>query len=215
MSFEKKICIIGAGGFGREVLCCIMDIYAGSGKNIADLACFMVDDEHFKTSEILGVEVIPRSKFDYKLYDITVAIGDPTARKKVVESLPADASYATILHPSVVCSPFVEIGEGTIITAGCIITCDIKLGKHTHLNLDTTIGHDCQLGDYFTTAPGAKISGNCNFGECVYFGTNACVRQAVTICDNVTIGMGGVVVKNITEPGVYVGNPLTKLEKKS
>jgi len=47
----------------------------------------------------------------------------------------------------------------------------------------------------------------------VYFGTNSCVRQKITICDNVTIGMGGVVVKNITEPGVYIGNPVQKLVK--
>ena len=70
------------------------------------------------------------------------------------------------------------------------------------------------MGDFFTTAPSANISGNCNFGDCVYFGTNSAVRQGVKICDNVTIGMGGVVVKDITEEGVYIGNPLKKLEKK-
>ena len=39
-----------------------------------------------------------------------------------------------------------EIGAGSIITAGCIITTNIKIGKHSHLNLHTTIGHDCELG---------------------------------------------------------------------
>jgi acetyltransferase-like isoleucine patch superfamily enzyme len=46
----------------------------------------------------------------------------------------------------------------------------------------------------------------------VYFGTNSSVRQGITICQDVVIGMGGVVVKNITESGIYVGNPATKLE---
>jgi acetyltransferase-like isoleucine patch superfamily enzyme len=70
------------------------------------------------------------------------------------------------------------------------------------------------MGDFFTTAPAANISGNFHFGDCVYFGTNSAIRPGVKICDNVTIGMGGVVVKDITEEGVYIGNPLKKLEKK-
>jgi len=32
----------------------------------------------------------------------------------------------------------------------------------------------------------------------------------IEICDNVVIGAGSVVTKNITEPGVYYGNPARK-----
>ena len=62
------------------------------------------------------------------------------------------------------------------------------------------------------SAPGAKISGNCEIGECVYFGTNASVRQKIKICDNVIIGLNAGVVKNINEPGVYAGVPVTKIK---
>jgi sugar O-acyltransferase (sialic acid O-acetyltransferase NeuD family) len=211
---EKKICILGAGGFGREVLCCLIDSIAMTNLKIEDIACFMVNDDNFTENKIMGIEVIPQSKFDPELYNVVVAIGDPTTRKRVVESLPNDTKYTTIIHPSAIISEFVKIGEGSIITAGTIITCNIKIGKHAHLNLQTTIGHDCVIGDFFTTAPATNVSGNCHFGECVYFGTNSSVKQGITICDNVTIGMGGVVVKNITEEGVYIGNPLKKLDKK-
>jgi sugar O-acyltransferase (sialic acid O-acetyltransferase NeuD family) len=211
---EKKICILGAGGFGREVLCCLIDAIATTNLKIEEIACFMVSDEHFKENKIMGVDVIPQSKFDPSLYKVVVAIGDPSSRKRVVESLPKKTEYTTIIHPSAIISEWVKIGEGSVITAGTILTCNISIGKHAHLNLQTTIGHDCTIGDFFTTAPAANISGNCLFGECVYFGTNSSVRQGVQICDNVTIGMGGVVVKDITEEGVYIGNPLKKLEKK-
>jgi UDP-3-O-[3-hydroxymyristoyl] glucosamine N-acyltransferase len=106
-----------------------------------------------------------------------------------------------------------EIGKGSIITMGSIVTCNVAIGDHSQLNLHTTIGHDCRIGHYFTTAPGAHISGECEIGHNVYFGTNASVRQGVRICDDVTIGMGGVVVKDIVEAGVYIGNPLRKLER--
>ena len=214
MNNEKKICIIGAGGFGRETLLCIIDGIATTNLKIEETACFMVEDEYLAENKIMGVEVIPQSNFDPKLYNVVVAIGDPSTRKRVVESLPDETTFTKVIHPNAIISEWVQIGEGSIITAGVIITCNIKIGKHSQLNLHTTIGHDCELGDYFTTAPGANIIGNCTFGEKVYFGTNASVRQGVSICNDVTIGMGGVVVKNIYESGIYIGNPLKKLEKK-
>jgi sugar O-acyltransferase (sialic acid O-acetyltransferase NeuD family) len=213
-NMDKQICIFGTGGFGREVLCCLIDAVANTSGKIEDLACFMVSDDQFKEAEIMGIKVIPQSGFDVARHQVIVAIGDPFARKKVVESFPANTSFATIIHPSAVISKWVEIGEGSIVTAGTILTCNIKIGKHAHLNLHTTIGHDCVIGDYFTTAPAANVSGNCHFGACVYLGTNASIKQGIAICDNVTIGMGGVAVKNVTEEGIYIGNPLKKLEKK-
>ena len=97
---EKKICILGAGGFGREVLCCLIDAIATTNLKIEDIACFMVSDEHFKEDKIMGVDVIPQSKFDPNLFNVVVAIGDPSSRKRVVESLPTQTTYTTIIHPS-------------------------------------------------------------------------------------------------------------------
>lgn len=208
---DKKLCVVGTGGFGRETLLVFIDSIAGSGLNYEDHAVFMVADEDHKESELLRIPVIKQSEFDPELYGVVIGIGDPQVRKKVVNQLPDETTYVSLVHPSVVMSEWVELGEGSVITAGTIITCNIKIGKHAHLNLHTTIGHDCIIGDYFTTAPGAKISGICTFGECVYFGTSACVKQGVTIVDDVVIGMGGVVIKDIEESGVYVGNPLRSL----
>lgn len=211
---RKKICIVGAGGFGRETLSYLIDSIANTNLKIEDVACFMVDDKYFNEKQIMGIDVIPSSQFKPDLYKVVVAIGDPKARKRVVESLPPETTFTSIIHPNAIISKWVDIGEGSIITAGVILTCNIKIGKHAQLNIHTTIGHDCVIGDFFTTAPGVNISGNCVFGDKVYFGTNSSVRQGVSICNNVTIGMGGVVVKDISESGTYIGNPLKKLEKK-
>jgi sugar O-acyltransferase (sialic acid O-acetyltransferase NeuD family) len=211
MKTRKKIGIIGAGGFGKETLVCLSDSIANTNLKIEDIAVFLVSDELVESDFILGIPVIPLSKFEPKKYDVVIAVGDPTSRKKLVENLPKNTTFTTIIHPTASISKWVSIGEGSIVTAGVVLTCDIKIGKHAHLNLHTTIGHDCTMGDYFTTAPAANISGHCEFGDCVYIGTNASIRQEVKICDDVTIGMGGVVLKTIPESGVYVGNPLKKL----
>ena len=93
----------------------------------------------------------------------------------------------------------------------CRLT-NVKIGKHAHLNLLTTIGHDCEIGDYFTTAPGSKISGNCKIYDCVYVGTNASIKQKLSIESFTTIGSGAAVVKDIEEPGVYAGVPAKKIK---
>ena len=87
-----------------------------------------------------------------------------------------------------------------------------QMKKHAHLNLITTIGHDCSIGDYFTTAPGVQISGNEIIGDRVYFGTRSCVKEKIHICDDVTIGMNSGVVKKITESGTYIGTPAKKIK---
>jgi sugar O-acyltransferase (sialic acid O-acetyltransferase NeuD family) len=214
MRFIKKIGIVGAGGFGKETLCCLIDSLGNTDFNTADIARFFVGDDYFETDSVLGIPVMPLSQFDPQKYDAVIAVGDPLSRKRLVESLPKDTTFATIIHPTAVISKWVTIGEGSIVTAGSILTCDIKIGKHAHINLLTTIGHDCVIGDYFTTAPSVNISGHCTLGDGVYLGTNVSIKQSVKICSNVTIGMGGVVLKNIDEAGVYIGFPLKKLEKK-
>ena len=210
---ERIICIIGTGGFARETLSCLIDGIASTGLKIEKIAVFMERDDVYNETEIMGVPVIKESEFIVDDYSVVVAIGDPIKRKKVVESLPPKTNFITIIHPTAIISDWVKIGKGSIITAGTILTCNINIGKHAQINLQTTIGHDCSIGNYFTTAPNVNISGDCEFGECVYFGTNSAIRQGIKICNNVTIGMGGIVVKDINDEGVYIGNPVKKMTK--
>lgn len=207
----KRICIFGTGGFGREVLCLLMDNFKNSGTDYRDVACFMIDDEDYTVNEVMEVPVIRKSEFDASRYKIIVGVGEPSIRRKIVESLPAETEYATLIHHTAILSHSISIGEGSIICAGCILTCNINIGKHAHLNLQTTVGHDCIIGDYFTTAPGVRISGICTIGDEVYFGTNASIRQKINVCDHITIGMGATVVKDLQDPGIYVGSPAHKL----
>lgn len=212
-ALQKKVCIIGAGGFGKEVLCLALDVYAHTGLEPHEVAVFMVDDPFFRSPFVNGVPVVKRSDFDPAPYDCVVAIGDSVARAQVVDSMPATTTWATLIHPNVVMSRWVTIGEGAVVTAGNILTCNITIGRHVQLNLGSTVGHDCVIGDFFTTAPGVNISGNCTIGDRVYFGSSAAAREKLNICSDVVVGMGGIVVKHVTEPGVYVGNPAKRMER--
>ena len=192
--------LIGNGGFAKEIIA-----------HIGDPTIKRFIDDHYWEE---GNEYIrPLSEFDSSKYEVLIAIGDPKMRYDMSQRLPSNTKYFSFIHPSVqVLDKDLEIGEGSIICAGCILTTNIKIGKHAHLNLHTTIGHDCRIGDYFTTAPGVKVSGNCKIYNCVYIGTNASIKEKISIHSLVTIGMNGAVVKHIEEPGTYVGVPVKKIK---
>lgn len=197
-----KKAIIGAGGFGREVKSLLLD------NNPNEIIDFFVDDKYVDDLSF------PISSLNITEYEVVIAIGDPATREKIVNSLPKDTKYFKAIHKSVqILDSNVDIGEGSIICSSSILTTNIKIGKHCHLNLQTTIGHDVRVGDFFTTAPGAKVSGNCSIGDRVYVGTNASIREKIKICADTTIGLNAGVVKNILEPGIYVGVPAKRINK--
>lgn len=112
--------------------------------------------------------------------------------------------------------PFVEIQKD--VTIGC----RTKVQSHSFICELVSIGDDCFIGhgvmfinDLF--AKGGPARGDktlwkeTKIGNHVSIGSNATILP-VTICDNVVIGAGAVVTKNITEPGVYVGNPAKKIK---
>lgn len=204
--------IIGTGGFAREVYFVIEEMGL---KN--EFGGFLEPAQYWKSEfnekRIYGHKILHQEDFNSKTDEAIIGIGDPVLRHKVTQQLPPDTHYSTVIHPSASISKYVKIGEGAIITAGCIITVDIEIGKQCQLNLLSTIGHDCKIGDFFTTAPDVNISGLCNIGNFVYFGTNASIKQGISVCDNVTIGMGATVLKNINESGIYIGSPAKLLQK--
>lgn len=179
--------IIGKGGFAREVA-----LY------------FKFKSLFFENKEIDNAKNnIPT----------VIAIGDGNVRAKIANEYP-DLEYGVFMDNRNLYGNAL-IGKGTIICPGTILTTDIKIGNHVILNLNCTVGHDTVIGDYTTASPGVNISGNVNIGKRCYLGTNSVIREGITICDDVVIGAGGVVVKDITEPGTYVGNPVKRLPTKA
>lgn len=201
-----SVAIFGTGGFAREVACVLHDL--GRGDRIA---AFHEPDAVYQPRELLGVPVRPQSEFEPGRHRAVIGIGNPNVREKVVGELPPETVFDTLVHPAAVVSQWVEIGDGTIVCAGAVLTCQIEIGKHCHFNLNTTVGHDCVFGDFCTIAPGTNISGNVTLGTRVDVGTQAAFRQNLRVCDDVVIGMGAVVLKDIVEPGTYIGAPARKV----
>jgi len=117
-------------------------------------------------------------------------------------------NYATLIDPGVrFHHNHIAIGTGTVICAGTILTTDIRLGNHVQINLDCTVGHDTEMEDYVTLAPGVHISGRVKICRGAYIGTGASVIPGVTIGAKATIGAGAVVVRDVPAGETHVGIP--------
>ena len=196
----KSVIILGAGGFSREA--------RDWAEQMGGLRVEAFLDERPKSSELDGLPVISDwsqlKKFDH----FVLGVGDPGVRAKFLKlGYDHGSKPLTVIHPSVVIGRKVEIGEGSVICPKTVITTNIIIGSGVCINLTCTVGHDSRVGHFVTLSPGANISGGCVIGENTYIGTNATMREYTSFPANSVLGMGGVLVKSVEVPGVYVGNP--------
>ena len=198
---KEKLLIIGASGHGKVVA--DIAIKMDKWQSIA----FLDDDDSIKSC--MGLKVIGKSTdaFTYlKDADIFVAIGNNATREKTQGRLEIEgASMATIIHPSAVIGTDVEIGTGTAIMAGVVINCSTHIGKGCIVNTGATLDHDNVIEDYVHISPGANLAGTVCIGRGSWLGTGSIVSNNVNICSECKVGAGAVVVKDISEPGTYVG----------
>ncbi|HLO73765.1 MAG TPA: NeuD/PglB/VioB family sugar acetyltransferase [Flavobacterium sp.] len=205
----KKIAIIGAGGFGREVKMLIDQINAVENKY---QFIGYYDDGKEKGTLINGFPVLGMvADLNSVSEEITVALalGNPVYKKNVVTLIHnSNITYETLIHPSVLIgNDDVLIGKGAVICAGNIITCNIIIKDYVTINLACTIGHDTVLEDYVSLMPGVNVSGEVVVEEAVYVGTGAKIINQVFVGKNTTIGAGAVVSKSLPENCTAVGIP--------
>lgn len=206
----KKLIIVGAGGFAREVAWLVERINAT--EPVWELLGF-TDDNPKLWGNIIngypvlgGVQVLVEHKDAY----VVCAVGSAKVRKLLINKIQeefSDIRFATLVDPTVQMSQHVEVGEGSIICAGSIATVNILIGAHVHINLDCTIGHDAVLEDFVTVYPSVNISGMTRFGQCVELGTGAQITQGISVGTHTIIGAGAVVIRDIPDSCTAVGNP--------
>jgi sugar O-acyltransferase (sialic acid O-acetyltransferase NeuD family) len=182
--------LVGNGGHAREVM-----VQMG------------IKLDRFVDDQYVDDETYPISKLDPEKHVVMVAVANSRDRFDIVQRLPKGIQFFTFVHPTALLMGDVEIGEGSFVGAYSILTTNIKIGKHAILNRGNQIGHDCEIGDYFSAMPGAIVSGNVKIHDLVYMGNNSSIREKLSIHSLSTVGMNSAVVKHIEEPGIYVGCP--------
>jgi sugar O-acyltransferase (sialic acid O-acetyltransferase NeuD family) len=167
----RKLLVYGAGGHGREMVWLARELpeqYEPVG---------FVDDAP-RVAELAGLPVLTLAEAaeQFPGAHIVSGIGDSAVREATMEKARnAGLAAATLVHPGVVRSDSVCIGEGTIVAAGSVLSVDITVGRHVQINLGCTINHDCFIEDFATLSPGVRLAGNVRIERHAFLGIGAVV----------------------------------------
>src|SRR6478672_11038479 len=186
----KDIVIIGAGGFGREVKI-IIDAINKISKHYNFLGFY---DDGIEKGKIINNFPVLGNLSDLNAVQsetaVALGIGNPQTKSKIVGLLQnPNLWFPTLIHPhTTISDDEIRIGQGSIICAGTIITCNIKIGQFVTLNLLCTVGHDAIIDDYASFMPSVNISGEVHIEEKVYVGTGASIINQLSIGPSTVIG---------------------------
>ena len=206
----KKIVVISGGGHAKVVISILRKLkeyqiigytdIEDKGK-IFDVSYLGNDKEFQKKNEnikyaAIGIGQIQKYKF----------------RKKIIKSYLINGfDFPVIISPDAIVNEQVEIGKGTVVMDGVVINTGTKIGEFCIINTKSSIDHECCIGDYIHIAPGVTISGGVEIGNDTFIGVGATIIQYKKIGKNIIIGAGSVVVSDINNSGIYMGNPVKKI----
>ncbi len=203
---KNTLLILGASGHGKVAA----DIAAFSYKKVL----FIDDDKNAVGTK--GVPVVGDSSYAVihkNDCDVFVAVGNSKIREKLNTYYKENGvTLVSLVHPNACVSANTDIGTGTIIMAGAAVNTDCHIGNGVIVNTGATIDHDNMIDDYAHISVGAHVAGSCVVGKCTWIGAGATVSNNVNICSSCMIGAGAVVIKDIKEPGTYVGVPVEKIK---
>jgi len=202
----KNVIIFGCGGHSRSVV----DVLLSYQK---DCNIFFIDENASLDERIFNFPVM---KY-YNLIDevIFIALGNNFERKQrydFLQNRKLDKNLINIISPLSYIGREVNIGLGCFIGNYCHIGPYATIGDNTVINHGASIDHEVIIGNHCHIGPNATISGRSKIGDLVFLGVGSTVVDKITICSNVTIGAGAVVVKDIMESGTYVGVPAVKVK---
>lgn len=197
----EVISILGAGGHAKVVI----EIAEDLGYNIN------VYDQDPTIREILQYSVSNHVDELKNKDNIFFAFGNNYSRK--INSLKYKPITFNLIHPTAVVSRNAKLGYGNVVMAGAIINSSTVIGNHCVINTSASIDHDCVIADFVHISPSAALAGNVRVEEGSHIGINACIKQNITVGKWSVVGAGAVVVKDVPDNVVVVGNPARIIKK--
>lgn len=211
----KKIVLYGAGGLAREVAYLIERINRGTPAY--ELMGFIVDEAYYHDGmRINGYPVLGTRQWLLAHKEevvCTCAIGEPVPRESIQEELErSGVCFETLISPEVEIHATVEIGAGTVIAHGVLMTVNVKIGKGVIVNGGTTLGHDSEVGDYTCIMGGCGVTGHVKIGRRVRIGGHAFLVPHITVGDDAVVAAGSVVFTKVKSKRYVLGNPAKRIE---
>lgn len=209
---KKRLIIISAGAFGREVRDISEGIQLQQGKEVPwAFAGFLDDRIDILKDKNAAEAVILGAPSDYQPQESDLficAIGDPKVRREYADMIRAKGGkFATLIEPWSRVGRGAHIGDGCLIGPFCAVSCDLSIGADTVITAHVTIGHDVTVGRSCHIGAYAFIGGGAELGDEVTLHPHAVVLPGVRIGNGCTVGAGAVAVSEIRAGTTVFGSP--------
>lgn len=204
----KKTILIGSGGHAKSLLSMI------DNDSLFEGYCDIQESKEFRLN-YLGTDdcIIDRFSQDEYYVHCAVVYGKDfnlDLRKKILDKYKY-FEKTTFVAKSAIVNESAIIGDGVEVFEGCILG-SVQISADSIVNTGTIIEHDVIIGENVFIGPGSIICGGVRISSNVMIGAGVRIKDDVFVCEDAIIGIGSVVIKDIIEPGTYVGNPCRKIK---
>jgi sugar O-acyltransferase (sialic acid O-acetyltransferase NeuD family) len=135
------------------------------------------------------------------------------ARADVIRGLGIPRTrWTSVIDPQAIVADDVVHGVGLFASAGCSIMCNARLGDHVAVRNGGHVAHDCTIGDFVLVGINAVVCGYATVQEGAHIAPGAIVREGTTIGRYSVVGLGAVVLEDVPDGAIVVGNPARIIE---
>lgn len=209
----KEIVVVGVGGTSRDLIELLEAI--NEGKRHWDIIGLLDDDPAVHGTEVFGYPVLGSTQLirSDRLANVNVAIGVANERQLLIRkqirsrlALPPER-YPALVHPTASVSRRSRVSEGAVIMAGVSCSGRVAIGSGVIILQNCAIGHEAQLADFSSVSITVSIGGSAQIGEGAYLGIGSSILPGCKIGKQAIVGMGAVVIRDVPNYAVVVGNP--------
>ncbi len=217
MTERRKLVVVGAGGFGPEI------VWAARRVNgvhpTFDLAGYCDDDPAKRGGQLDGLELLGRPEDMVGRFEsppvFVCAVGNNERRAALVRRLLALGwDPVTVIDPSVHVAEGVVVGDGTYVGAGSILSPHSRIGEHVIINHHCSVGHDSRIEPFANLSPGVRVSGECVVGEGATLGSNAVIAPGKRVGRHATLGACSFALTSVPDQVTAVGVPARVVVRK-
>jgi len=209
---KRKLYLIGAGGLAREIESWISldKVFLKKWKIIGFLDRDLNSIHEYPTDySVVGIA----ETFDFQPGDAAImCIANPLIKKRIVDAIGRKVEFISYISDKAIITKFTKIGEGVVICPNCVISTNCIVEDYVTINCGCIIGHDCIVGEFSSLMPHIDLGGQVKIGKGIFLGTKTTVIPKKHIKDQITVGAGSVVIRNLNKEGTYFGNPASLLK---
>ena len=203
----KKVAIIGAGSHLSSSINLLMRYFSVTNLGIYDNSFKEGVQEAIHSIQLIGdINDIESNQ------DVFLSIGDNNLREKYFLKFKGQLIKKNLFHNNSLQEKDVILGHANQVFANTYINSKTIIGDNNIVNTGAIIEHDCLIGSHNHISVGTKVCGRTSIGDKCFIGAGSVILNKLSICDNVNIGAGAVVIRDINNPGTYVGNPAKKIK---